>query len=181
MCTIQKYSKYLKYVLNKYDISSLDVDLLLYVTNAMLEFIEANILQLIHTDLYDSLYDNTFDLLYREYIDTNIFEDMYKLSNKDSLKLLSDYLNAGITLVFKYVMPYRSYSKTYIRNVTVDVVKIDAKIKKLSDVFQPEQRSDEWYIFRNSTLTASNIWKVFGTEASQSQLILDSKDQPQFF
>ena len=173
MCTIQKYSKYLKYVLNKYDISSLDVDLLLYVTSAMLEFIEANILQLIHTDLYDSLYDNTFDLLYREYIDTNIFEDMYKLSNKDSLKLLSDYLNAGITLVFKYVMPYRSYSKTYIRNVTVDVVKIDAKIKKLSDVFQPEQRSDEWYIFRNSTLTASNIWKVFGTEASQSQLILE--------
>ena len=29
------------------------------------------------------------------------------------------------------------------------------------NIVQPEQRSDEWYIFRNSTLTASNIYKIF--------------------
>ena len=173
MAALQKYGKYLKYVLNKYDISTLDVDLLLYVTNVMLEFIEDHILQLIHTDVYDSMYDYTFELLCREYIDTNTFEDMYKLSSDDSLKLLTDYVNTGITLVYKYIMPHRSYTRSYIRNVAINVIKVDAKIKKLTDVIQPEQRTDEWYIFRNSTLTASNIWKVFGTEASQSQLILE--------
>jgi len=163
----------MKYVLNKYDVSSLDADLLLYITKMMLEYIDDNILQIIHTDLYDSMYDYTFELLAGEYIDTNIFETMYKLSKEDSIKLLNDYVNMGSTLVSKYVMPHRSYTRTYIRNVGIDVAKVDAKIKKLTDVIQPEQRTDEWYIFRNSTLTASNIWKVFGTEASQSQLILE--------
>ena len=173
MAAIQKYGNYMKYVLNKYDVSSLDADLLLYITKMMLEYIDDNILQIIHTDLYDSMYDYTFELLAGEYIDTNIFETMYKLSKEDSIKLLNDYVNMGSTLVSKYVMPHRSYTRTYIRNVSIDVAKVDAKIKKLTDVIQPEQRTDEWYIFRNSTLTASNIWKVFGTEASQSQLILE--------
>ena len=173
MAAIQKYGNYMKYVLNKYDVSSLDVDLLLYVTKMMLEYIDDNILQIIHTDLYDSMYDYTFEMLSSEYIDTNIFETMYKLSKEDSIKLLTDYVNMGSTLVSKYVMPHRSYTRTYIRNVGIDITKVDAKIKKLTDVIQPEQRTDDWYIFRNSTLTASNIWKVFGTEASQSQLILE--------
>ncbi|AET73798.1 hypothetical protein PGBG_00090 [Phaeocystis globosa virus 14T] len=173
MAAIQKYGNYMKYVLNKYDVSSLDADLLLYITKMMLENIDDNILQIIHTDLYDSMYDYTFEVLSGDYIDTNIFETMYKLSKEDSIKLLNDYINMGSTLVSKYVMPHRSYTRTYIRHVGIDVRKIDAKIKKLTDVIQPEQRTDEWYIFRNSTLTASNIWKVFGTEASQSQLILE--------
>ena len=173
MSDIKKYGNYLKYVLNKYDVANLEVDLLLQITNTMLEFIEDNILQVIHTDLYDSMYDYTFELMAGDYIYTHIFEDMYKLSNAESLKMLTDYVNMGITLISKYVMPYRSYTRTYIRNVAIDFVKVDAKIKKLTDVIQPEQRTDEWYIFRNSTLTASNIWKVFGTEASQSQLILE--------
>jgi putative phage-type endonuclease len=173
MSAIKKYGTYLKYVLNKYDISKLDAELLLYVTNAMLEYIDENILQLIYTDLYDSMYDYTFELLSSEYIDTNIFENMYNLSSGDSLKLVTDYVNMGMSLVYKYVIPHRSYSNTYIRNVVINNNNVDAKIKKLLDVIQPEQRSDEWYIFRNSTLTASNIWKVFGTEASQSQLILE--------
>ncbi|AGM15440.1 lambda-type exonuclease [Phaeocystis globosa virus PgV-16T] len=173
MAAIQKYGNYMKYVLNKYDVSSLDADLLLYITKMMLEYIDDNILQIIHTDLYDSMYDYTFEVLSGDYIDTNIFETMYKLSKEDSIKLLNDYINMGSTLVSKYVMPHRSYTRTYIRHVGIDVRKIDAKIKKLTDVIQPEQRTDEWYIFRNSTLTASNIWKVFGTEASQSQLILE--------
>jgi putative phage-type endonuclease len=173
MSDIQKYGNYLKYVLNKYDVSSLDVELLLYVTKLMLEFIEDNILQVIHTDLYDSMYDYTFELIAGEYIDSHIFEDMYKLSYVDSLKMLTNYVNMGLALISKYAMPYRSYTRTYIRNIVIDNEKVDAKIKKLTDVIQPEQRTDEWYIFRNSTLTASNIWKVFGTEASQSQLILE--------
>jgi putative phage-type endonuclease len=173
MSDIQKYGNYLKYVLNKYDMTKFDAELLLYVTKVMLEFIEDNILQVMNTDLYDSMYDYTFELITAEYIDSHIFEDMYKLSAADCLNMLTDYVNMGITLISKYVMPYRSYTRTYIRNVVIDKDKVDAKIKKLTDVIQPEQRTDEWYIFRNSTLTASNIWKVFGTEASQSQLILE--------
>ena len=43
----------------------------------------------------------------------------------------------------------------------------------MKNIRQPEQRTDEWYKFRNSTLTASNIWKVFASEYTQTQLILE--------
>jgi putative phage-type endonuclease len=47
------------------------------------------------------------------------------------------------------------------------------KIDYLSSVPQPDQRTDEWYIFRHKHLTASSIWKVFSTECARNQLIYD--------
>jgi putative phage-type endonuclease len=41
---------------------------------------------------------------------------------------------------------------------------------------QAEQKSDEWYIFRRSTLTASNIYKIFQSDYSQSQLIIEKSE-----
>ena len=38
---------------------------------------------------------------------------------------------------------------------------------------QPDQRTDDWYIFRHSLLTASSIWKVFGTQSSKNQIIYE--------
>jgi putative phage-type endonuclease len=46
----------------------------------------------------------------------------------------------------------------------------------LKNISQPEQRSDEWYIFRNSALTASNIYKIFKSESSQSELIIEKSE-----
>ena len=43
----------------------------------------------------------------------------------------------------------------------------------MKNIKQPDQRTDEWYLFRNSTLTASNIYKIFGSEYSQNQLIIE--------
>ena len=47
------------------------------------------------------------------------------------------------------------------------------KVDYLSNVPQPDQRTDEWYIFRHKYLTASSIWKVFSTPGSRNQLIYD--------
>jgi putative phage-type endonuclease len=76
-------------------------------------------------------------------------------------------------MVFKFYIPKRSYKKSYIRNVSVNHNKIKANLLKLKNIPQPEQRTPEWYVFRNSTLTASNIYKIFITESTQSQLILE--------
>ena len=51
------------------------------------------------------------------------------------------------------------------------------KLTILSSKPQPEQRSNEWFLFRHSVLTASNAWKTFGSQASQNQLIYE-KCQP---
>lgn len=170
---INKYNEFLVYLVNKYNIKNLDVEFMLKIVSTMIEFIDDNILQLMYMDLYDTVYDYSLELMESEYIDSNILEGIYGISKEESKILLKNYLNIGLSFVFKYVIPKRSYRKSYIRNNKKNNVKIDVQLKKLKNIVQPAQRSDEWYIFRNSTLTASNIYKVFVSEYSQSQLILE--------
>jgi putative phage-type endonuclease len=47
------------------------------------------------------------------------------------------------------------------------------KIKALQDILQPKQKTREWYEFRYSLLSASNLWKVFGTDAQRNSLIAE--------
>lgn len=74
-----------------------------------------------------------------------------------------------------YSLPFnnpRSYSTSFIVSPP-NVETIQEKLKILNNVFQPEQRTEEWYAFRTTVLTASNIWKVFGSESSINSLIYE--------
>ena len=168
-----KYNDYLVYLVNKYNIKNLDIEFMLTIVSTMIEFIYDNILQLMYIDLYDTVHDYSLELMESEYIDSNILEDIYGISKEDSKIMLKNYLNTGLSFVFKYVIPKRSYRKSYIRNNSINYTKIDKQLNTLINIVQPEQRTDEWYIFRNSTLTASNIYKIFVSEYSQTQLILE--------
>jgi putative phage-type endonuclease len=59
---------------------------------------------------------------------------------------------------------------------SVSFNKIKTQLAYLKNIPQPEQRSNEWYIFRNSALTASNIYKIFISDYSQSQLIIEKSE-----
>jgi len=47
------------------------------------------------------------------------------------------------------------------------------KIEFLESVYQPEQRTDEWYQHRHGLVTASSVWKVFGSQSTRNQLIYE--------
>ena len=47
------------------------------------------------------------------------------------------------------------------------------KIEFLKNIPQPDQRTNEWYVFRHNLLTASSIWKCLHSEASRNQLIYE--------
>lgn len=49
-------------------------------------------------------------------------------------------------------------------------VKINALIQQQN---QTEQRTDAWYARRHSMITASSLWKVFGTDSVKNQLIYE--------
>ena len=49
------------------------------------------------------------------------------------------------------------------------------KIKALQQIPQPEQRTPEWYIFRNNRLTASDLWYVANNNTSKIHDILKKK------
>lgn len=54
-----------------------------------------------------------------------------------------------------------------------NVEKMRKKIEYLESVYQPEQRTDEWYQHRHGLITASSVWKVFGSQSTQNQLIYE--------
>lgn len=56
-------------------------------------------------------------------------------------------------------------------NIITDVTTMRVKLTYLSNIPQPEQRTDEWYLFRHKYLTASSIWKAFGSDSTRNQLI----------
>jgi putative phage-type endonuclease len=50
---------------------------------------------------------------------------------------------------------------------------LEKKLKQLRETYQPPQRSEEWYTFRHQTLTASNLWKIFKSQATLNSLIYE--------
>jgi putative phage-type endonuclease len=187
------YIKYFNYLIKKFKIELLlDLQNKEIVTNYsqflvstidyMLEYINSELLQLMYYDLYEETYSNTYDLLHVQYIESNLLNKLFGISKTEAHKLLCLTIKLCQNILFKFYIPKRSYKKTYVRKLNLpkdsqSFIKIKAQLIYLKNIPQPEQRSDEWYIFRNSALTASNIYKIFISDYSQSQLIIE-KSQP---
>ena len=52
-------------------------------------------------------------------------------------------------------------------------LEIREKISILSSLYQPEQRTNEWYENRQKLLTASSIWKIFSSESQINSFIVE--------
>ena len=71
-------------------------------------------------------------------------------------------------------VPPRSYPNTFADPITEITKRTNAiKIKNLQNLPQPTQRTPEWYAYRHKIITASNIWKVFGSESFRNSLIYE--------
>ena len=187
-----KYNKYFNYLIKKLNIDSLlDLENKETVTNYsqflastidfMLEYINSELLQLMYYDLYEEVYTTIYDLLVVQYIENNLLSKLLCINENDAYKLLCLTIKLCQNILFKFYIPKRSYKKTYIKNCkpnkeSYNFNKIKAQLTYLKNIPQPEQRSDEWYIFRNSALTASNIYKIFVSDYSQSQLIIEKSE-----
>ena len=154
------------------------IDIIIYICKTCLDYMLENILELSYQDIPKDIYTNIYELYQIQLED--IWES-YSLDN-DKEKTL-DNLNNDIfncilisnNIIQRFYIPVRSYKKSFIRVSQSNVKKnqIENKIKFLKSIPQPDQRTEEWYKFRHTTLTASSIWKVFYSESSQNQLIYE--------
>ena len=179
-----KYNSYICYLIDKYNIARI-IDLnephimeyyqefLLNIMDFMMDYINSNVLQFMYYDLYDEIFDHCHEVFYTHFIEDALLSYLFNIVHDLSCNLLDLSIELCQNIIFKFYIPKRSYSKTYIRKVIIDYTKIKHKLFKLQNIPQPEQRTPEWYVFRNSTLTASNIYKIFMSESSQSQLIIE--------
>jgi len=186
------YNKYFDYLIKKFNIGSL-LDLtnkeietnyslfLLSIIDYMLDYINSELLQIMYCDLYEEIYTAHHDLLVAQYIENNLLSKLFNIGVNEAEKLLCLTIKLCQNIVFKFYIPRRSYKKTYVKTCNMNknsrnFYKIKTQLTYLHNIPQPEQRSDEWYIFRNSALTASNIYKIFISDYSQSQLIIEKSE-----
>ena len=148
------------------------IDLILTTCKLLIEYLNENLLEFCYSDKNEELHNNILELYLLNFED-NFNREIY---NHDDLK--NDLLNTIVisnNLIYNFVIPPRSYKSSFIRIKQTKYKKkhLRKKINYLKNIKQPEQRTNEWYIFRHKTLTASNIWKVFGSESTQNQLIYE--------
>ena len=186
------YTNYFNYLITKFNIGSvLDLtnkeietnysQFLVSTIDYMLDYINSELLQIMYCDLYEEIYTAHYDLLVAQYIENNLLSKLFSISETEAYKLLCLTIKLCQNIVFKFYIPRRSYKKTYVRKSSLakdsqSFIKIKSQLTYLKTIPQPEQRSDDWYIFRNSALTASNIYKIFISDYSQSQLIIEKSE-----
>jgi len=121
-----------------------------------------------------------------EYVEKNMIEHMSPKFYKNMVKSISKlilipvedildeeiegYIEEIIELYYQFNHIPRSHKTTF---RTEHDETIEKQLNYLKNIPQTKQRTEEWYQFRYKHLTASNIWKVFGTQSSYNQLICE--------
>jgi hypothetical protein len=120
---------------------------------------------------------------FHERMKTDITELLFEnlkdahLCNEEHYDNLEEFVNETCDTFFETNLniPPRSYKTTFVvehlsKKKHKDMAK---KLKQLSSIEQPTQRTEEWYKFRHGLITASNIWKALGSEAQRNSLIYE--------
>ena len=154
--------------------NSINMNEIMFTTEEYFKLVELssilmNELILLDPHIY-SKYSFSEDVI--DYITELIEIQLEPLINEDNYLILDKAINEGIKIYYTYICPVRSFAYSFIRKKP-NVKSMEKKLTYLKNIPQPEQCTPEWYIFRHNFLTASSIWKVFGTERLRDQLIFD--------
>jgi putative phage-type endonuclease len=132
--------------------------------NLICETIQSEPMLYINPNFHEQLLEQVSELLIQQLGDIFINMDYIR-------ETINKCVEVALYLFYKKFAPIRSYKNTTPSFYTEEIM--TAKIDYLKSVPQPEQRTPEWYAFRQNVLTASNIWKVFSTPSTNNQLIYE--------
>ena len=114
----------------------------------------------------DSKFEYFFKSEVRElfqYIDYDVFDTIYE-KKKESVVRNSNQI-------------WRSY-KENLHQFDYENGRFLNRVQELKNIPQPQQRTEEWYVFRKNHLTGSNSWKIFSSQSSQNQLMYEKLEPP---
>lgn len=107
----------------------------------------------------------------------NIKEDICELLNETipeefiDNETITDYIDEIIDNNKQTILQFNHlYNEEFVK---LDKAVITKQINYLKQLPQPEQRTEEWYIFRHNLITASSAWKAFSSEKIKNALIYE--------
>lgn len=133
-------------------------------------YLEENSIYIFNPDFNDEMNQTISEIIYHDF--QYIFENE-SMEDSELYDSIEEFVDKSIENYFVYTrIPNRSNSITFEdENEKVEILK--HKINFLKEQEQPEQKTKEWYQFRYNLITASNLWKVFGTESQVNSLIYE--------
>jgi putative phage-type endonuclease len=148
------------------------------VYDIMDEYVKQNILSVASPKFYMSMIMHTTEVLFIDILYSSTFDDDMDEEEEELLFEEVKLFTEETAEVFLDIcdMPRRSWvqPENAINNMTENDIFIMAeKIAVLQCIPQPEQKTAEWYTFRNNLITASSLWKVFGTKSQVNNLIYE--------
>lgn len=118
------------------------------------------ITEILHTDITRNQNDDNSD---SDELDNNVFEELKEFVEQ-TVDVFLDICEIPRRTQIQYINHKLSRVKCNEMNL---------KITELQNIIQPEQKTPEWYKFRYNLITASNLWKVFGTNSQVNSLIYE--------
>jgi hypothetical protein len=153
------------------------IDMEDFVYESIEEYLEDEIEKISSTKFSKNMIDYISELLeiQIESIDGSELSDTYiKPTFEEIVEFVSNICEEFFFKDINIPFPPRSYPNTFtIEKTNEEISEISEKIKFLREQYQPKQRTPEWYEYRNKLLTASNIWKVFGSESQRNSIIYE--------
>ena len=122
-----------------------------------------NVLAYSDPDFHENLIEDVLELYHNEW--NNII-------NAEQIDEIIKQIIESFFDISEEIYPRRSISDDRI-NARPNLLDIARQIAHLQQIPQPTQRSLEWYQYRHGLITASNIWKVFSSEAQRNSLIFE--------
>jgi putative phage-type endonuclease len=135
------------------------------------DYYENNILKMSSPKFYTDMFLSISEVLFQEWINIDVCdEEDFQQITEFIENLHDDYLfyNTNVTS--------RSISNTSNAIESVNETEIEnlrETIEYLQNQPQPAQRTQEWYDFRNTLLSASSLWKALGSQSQINSLIYE--------
>ena len=147
-------------------------DIIEMIHELMDEYINVNVLDLQQPDFYERMYKELHTHIKEYFININSSEFNSDLITHEIMNNIQELFDCFVS---SKCIPIRSYSiDHHAMSHTCDTTtKLPAQIEFLKSIKQPEQRTNEWYTFRHNLISASNLWKVFGSQAQKNSLIYE--------
>jgi putative phage-type endonuclease len=147
-----------------------------YVDDLIEEYLDQEMVNMYKADFYKNMIEDLTEQVCADFgIDyENENADIATLDLHDEIE---DFIEETVSNLFDNMgVPERSSGMSVCSDEPLTnskLAELTCRINYLKTIDQPTQRSEEWYQFRHGLISASNLWKVFGTDSNKNSLIYE--------
>ena len=134
------------------------------------EYFQENILYMSNPHFQEIMVEHITQFIYEDWLEGGICVSAHYDEIREWVNEIANVYYTQSDIPPRYIKP-NEMDDGFIRSKTHS--ELETKIHRLKNVYQPTQKTPEWYQYRHNILTASNVWKALGNESQVNSLIFE--------